>query len=404
MTYDALIVGGGIIGCSVAKALTEQYPGWRVLLLEKEAKLAAHQSGRNSNVIHSGIYYKPGSLKAQTCVAGATEMQEFCRTHRLPLDVCGKVIVATFEDELPRLEELRRRGEANGVRGVRQITREELRELEPHTQGITALHVPTTGITDYALVTAKYAELAQARGAEIRTGVRVTGMRESDDEVVVQTSGGEFTAKHVINCGGLHSDEIARAAGAPKGVRIIPFRGEYYQLAPAKRSLVRGLIYPVPDPRFPFLGVHFTKRVNGEVEAGPNAVLALKREGYGKLQVAPGDVVRTFAYSGFWRMAAKFWGEGMGEMWRSFNKRAFVRALQKLMPEIRAEDLAPGGCGVRAQAVDAQGKLLDDFTFYGSRRVLHVVNVPSPAATASLPLGRMIVAKMRDSLADAAVR
>ena len=398
MTHDAIIIGGGIIGTSVAMALNERFPSWSIVVLEKEAQLAAHQTGRNSGVIHSGIYYKPGSLKAKTCVEGAAEMLRFCQTHEIPFELCGKVIVATNEAESQPLDELRRRGEANGVLGVRLLTREELRELEPHTEGVRALLVPGTGITDYAAVTRKYAEIASGRGVEIRTGVRVLTVRELEALVVVETSAGDFAAKFLVNCGGLQSDLLARAAGAKTGVRIIPFRGEYYKLSDERASLVRGLIYPVPDPRFPFLGVHFTKRINGEIEAGPNAVLALKREGYGKLDVSPGDALRTFGYGGFWRMASRYWREGAAEMWRSFSKRAFVRALQTLVPEIVASDLAPGGCGVRAQAVDAEGKLVDDFAFYSTKRALHVCNVPSPAATASLPLGRLIVSNLVEGL------
>ena len=398
MSLDAIIVGGGIIGTSVAMTLSEQFPSWSILLLEKEPQLAAHQSGRNSGVIHSGIYYPPGSLKAKTCVAGAAEMLRFCQAHQIPVEVCGKVIVATSEADLPALEELRRRSEAHGVPGVRLLTRQELREIEPHSEGVQALRVPGTGITDYAAVTRKYAEIASARGVEVRTGARVLAICERQNEVVVETGVGAFTAKVLVNCGGLHSDELGRAAGANTGVRIIPFRGEYYRLAEQRRALVRGLIYPVPDPRFPFLGVHFTKRINGEVEAGPNAVLALKREGYGKLEVGLRDALGAFSYGGFWRMAAQHWKQGAGEMWRSFSKRAFVRALQKLMPELQASDLVPGGCGIRAQAVDAQGKLVDDFAFCSTQRALHVCNVPSPAATASLPLGRMIVSKLAEAL------
>ncbi len=389
--YDLVIVGGGIVGLATALAATERLPALRVAVLEKEDRVAAHQTGHNSGVIHSGIYYKPGSVKARTCVEGAAAMIAFCREHAIPHQICGKLIVATSEDELPRLEELRRRGEANGVAGLAMVGPEQLRELEPHAAGMRALHVPGTGITDYERVAQKYAEIIAERGAQVRTGTKVTGLRREAETTVVETTRGEVRSRFLINCAGLHSDQISRMAGATANARIVPFRGEYYTLANERQDLVRGLIYPVADPALPFLGVHFTRRIGGGVEAGPNAVLAFKREGYRKSSFNLRDTLGTLLFPGFWRMAAKYWRSGLGEFYRSFSRRAFTRALQRLVPEVRQSDLAPGGAGVRAQALDRKGHLLDDFCFLPGERLVHVVNVPSPAATASLPIGRAIV-------------
>lgn len=389
--YDILIVGGGIVGLAVALEITQRFPRLRLILLEKESAVGQHQSGHNSGVIHSGVYYKPGSLKAKLCVEGARAIVAFCREHGLPHEICGKVIVATQVEELPRLEELRLRGEANGLTGLRLIEATELREIEPHARGLRALIVPSTGITDYAAVCEKYAELIRARGGTILISMKVTGLRQLADEVRVETSGPAFSANYLINCAGLFSDRIARMAGETPDVMIVPFRGEYYDLVPERSSLVRGLIYPVPDPRFPFLGVHFTRRVNGTVDAGPNAVLAFRREGYRRSDFSPYDMASSFTFPGFWRMASKHWRSGLGEFRRSFSKRAFVRALQRLVPEVREEDLVPGGAGVRAQALRRDGTLVDDFQFMPSEKMLHVLNVPSPAATASLVIGREIV-------------
>lgn len=390
-SFDVTIVGAGIVGLASATQLTRQYPQFRVLVLDKEPSIAGHQTGHNSGVIHSGVYYRPGSLKARFCVQGAGEMIRFCQEHGIPHEICGKVIVATSEEQRPALEELRRRALANNVPGTRHLSSQELREIEPHATGIAALLVPGTGITQFKLVANKYAELAAARGTEIRTSSEVWKIHSSNDEFILETASGEYRSRHLINCGGLHSDRIARLLGAELPVRIIPFRGEYYELSPARTSLVRTLIYPVPDPRFPFLGVHFTRRITGEVEAGPNAVLALKREGYRKSDFNAADVADQLSYAGFWRMAARYWKTGAGEMYRSLSKAAFVRALQALVPEVAEKDLVNGSSGVRAQAVDAQGNLVDDFRFITSTRVLHVCNVPSPAATASLSIGRHIV-------------
>ncbi len=389
--YDVVIVGGGIVGLSVALEATRRFPRLRLLLLEKEDHVGQHQSSHNSGVIHSGVYYKPGSLKAKLCVTGAAAMVEFCRKHGIPHQVCGKVIVATREDEIPRLEELRRRGEANGLTGLRLIGSDELHEIEPHASGLRTLVVPSTGITDYAAVCEKYAELIVAQGGSILTSTAVIGLKRHTDEIVVETSRGAFSANFLINCAGLFSDRIARMAGDDPQVMIVPFRGEYYDLIPERSSLVRALIYPVPDPQFPFLGVHFTRRVSGSVDAGPNAVFAFRREGYRRMDFNLRDLASSLAFPGFWRMAAKSWRSGLDEFHRSFSKPAFVRALQRLVPEVRERDLRPGGSGVRAQALTRDGALVDDFQFVPSGKMLHVLNVPSPAATASLTIGRTIV-------------
>ena len=371
--------------------LLRRFPKSRVLVLEKEEGLARHQTGNNSGVIHSGIYYKPGSLKAQTCVQGAAEMLRFCQEHGIAHQVCGKVIVATNDEENLRLEELLRRGQANGVPGVRILCREELREIEPYCSGIRALHVPGAAITDYGAVSRRFAALVEENGGGIRFRSRVSKILKRSGECIVQTGDAQFQTRYLVNCAGLHSDSIARLTGDDLSLRIVPFRGEYYDLKPERQGLVRNLIYPVPDPRFPFLGVHFTRRINGSVDAGPNAVLALKREGYHKTDVSLGDIGGELSFPGFWRMAAKHWRSGLAEMYRSFSKAAFVRALQKLVPDVSDSDLAPGKAGVRAQAISRDGSLIDDFQFVASDKVLHVCNVPSPAATASIPIGRAIV-------------
>ena len=389
--YNATIVGGGIVGLAVALEITRRFPRVRLLLLEKEDHVGRHQSGHNSGVIHSGIYYKPGSLKAKLCVAGAAAMVEFCREHGIPHQICGKIIVATGEQEFPRLEELWRRGIANGLIGLKSIGPEELREIEPNATGLRAIVVPSTGITNYAAVCDKYAELITAQGGTILTSHAVRGLKRSANEIVVETNRGAFSSASLINCAGLFSDRISRMAGDDPQAMIVPFRGEYYDLIPERASLVRGLIYPVPDPRFPFLGVHFTRRVNGTVDAGPNAVLAFRREGYRRTDFNLRDMASSLAFPGFWRMGAKNWRSGLDEFHRSLSKFAFVRALQRLVPDVQPTDLVPGGAGVRAQAVTREGALVDDFKFVPSDRMLHVLNVPSPAATASLMIGRSIV-------------
>ncbi len=388
--YDVVIIGAGIVGLAAALEATKRFPRLRLLLLEKESHVGRHQSSHNSGVIHSGVYYKPGSLKAQLCVEGARAMLAFCQEQSIPHQVCGKVIVATDEAEFPGLTRLQRRGEANGLTGLRLVGREELREIEPHANGLRALLVPSTGITDYLKVCERYAEIILEQGGSILTSTAVIGLKTYSGEVSVETNRGAFLAGSVINCAGLFSDRISRMAGSEREIVIVPFRGEYYDLVPERSSLVRALIYPVPDPRFPFLGVHFTRRVAGTVDAGPNAVLAFHREGYRRRDFNLRDVCSSLAFPGFWRMAAKHWWSGLDEFRRSFSKSAFVHALQRLVPDLREQDLAPGGSGVRAQALQRDGTLADDFQFAPSGRLLHVLNVPSPAATASLPIGRSI--------------
>ena len=396
--YDVIVIGGGAVGLGVALEITRRFPRQKLLVLEKEDKVARHQSGHNSGVIHSGVYYKPGSMKARLCVSGSAAMVEFCREHAIPHKVCGKVIVATREEEVPRLDVLRQRGDTNGLEGLRLIGPEELREIEPSASGLQALVVPSTGITDFALVCEKYAELIAANGGTVLTSAAVSRIQRSTQEIAVETATGAFVTRSLINCAGLYSDRIARMAGDDPGITIVPFRGDYYDLIPERGSLVRALIYPVPDPQFPFLGVHFTRRISGRVDAGPNAVLALAREGYRHRDVSLGDLASSLAFPGFWRMALKQWRNALGEWHRSLSKRAFVRALQGLVPAIQEQDLVPGGSGVRAQALKPDGALVDDFQFVPSGRVLHVLNVPSPAATASLVIGRTIVDSAAASL------
>ncbi|HEX4485977.1 MAG TPA: L-2-hydroxyglutarate oxidase [Terriglobales bacterium] len=390
--YDLVIVGGGIVGLSTAMEAKRRFPRLAILIVEKEDKVAQHQTGHNSGVIHSGIYYKPGSMKAQTCVAGAAAMIQFCKFHGIRFQICGKVIVATRENEINRLNDLLARGQANQVAGVRLLSREELKEIEPHCGGLLALHVPSAGITDYRAVAEKYAELFVRDGGELRTGSKVTGFSQSDgSSLTVETTKGAFSTRAVINCAGLHSDRVARLSQQNPGMRIVPFRGEYYDVVPERQFLSRGLIYPVPDPRFPFLGVHFTKRIHGGLDAGPNAVLAFKREGYRKTDLNLRDAFETLTYPGFWKMAAKHWRSGLSEFYRSFRKQEFVKSLQRLVPEISEKDLVPGGSGVRAQALSEDGSLVDDFAFVFSEKMIQVCNVPSPAATASLVIGQNIV-------------
>jgi (S)-2-hydroxyglutarate dehydrogenase len=389
--HDVIVIGAGVVGLAVAIEITRRFPRLRLLILEKEDGVARHQSGHNSGVIHSGVYYKPGSLKARLCVAGAAAMIEFCREHGIPHKVCGKVIVATEPEQLPRLEQLRCRGEANGLAGLRLVNPEELPAFEPHVRALKALLVPSTGITDYALVCQKYAELISAAGSTVLTAAMVTRIERSANEIVVETPRGAFSTNALINCAGLFSDRISQMAGDIPTARIVPFRGEYYDLIPERDSLVRALIYPVPDPRFPFLGVHFTRRISGKVDAGPNAVLALAREGYRHTDINLRDLASSVTYSGTWQMARRYWRDGLAEWHRSLSKSAFVRALQRMVPEVVDNDFVPGGSGVRAQAVKPDGTLVDDFQFVPSGNILHVLNVPSPAATASLAIGKAVV-------------
>jgi L-2-hydroxyglutarate oxidase len=378
-------------------ALLEATPGLSLVLLEKEARLAAHQTGHNSGVIHSGLYYRPGSLKAQNCIAGREALYAFCAEHAVPHERCGKVVVATREEELPQLAELERRGRQNGLAGLRCLDAAQLREFEPQVAGIAGLHVPQTGMVDYVAVTEAYAGVVRRRGGEIRTSSRVVSIRRTPDGFRLGTSRGEVQSRFVVNCAGLQCDRIARLAGSDPQVRIVPFRGEYYELAEARRSLVRNLIYPVPDPAFPFLGVHFTRMIDGRVEAGPNAVLAFKREGYHRLSFSLHDTLETFGYGGFWWLASRYWLTGLQEYYRSFSKSAFVRDLQRLIPTLREEDVVRGGAGVRAQAVDPTGKLLDDFRIVEGEGMIHVLNAPSPAATASIAIGRTVAGKAREN-------
>lgn len=386
-----VVVGGGIVGLATAMEWTARYPDVPVVVLEKEQEIATHQTGHNSGVIHSGIYYKPGSLKAQLCVAGVKLLQLFCDEHGVPFESCGKLIIATSEEELPRLDELYRRGIGNGLQELRMLQAEEIQEYEPHAAGLRGVHVPVTGIVDYARVAREYAGVITSRGGEIQCACEVRGIHRSDKATVVETTLGEIETGFLVNCAGLHSDRVSRMAAAKLDLKIVPFRGEYYDLAKSSESLVRGLVYPVPDPRFPFLGVHFTRRIGGGIEAGPNAVLALAREGYDKQSFRAKDILDYATFPGFWIMAAKYGKVGAEEYYRSYSKKAFVRSLQKLIPAITEADLVPGGSGVRAQALDRNGKLIDDFSFAYTDGVLHVCNVPSPAATASLAIAKYVV-------------
>ena len=390
--YDVTIVGGGIIGLATALQLTGQYPRCRVAVIEKEAELAAHQTGHNSGVIHSGIYYRPGSQKAHFCVSGVNSLIRFCQENGIRYERCGKVIVATDESELGRLEDLHQRGTANGVEDLEVIGPERLKEIEPHARGIKALYAPGTGIIDFKVVANAYADTIRAGGGEILTQRKVLGIRRSDaGPILLETTQGPVESKYMINCAGLYADTVARMMGVAPDVRIIPFRGEYYTLRPQSRHLVKTLIYPVPNPKFPFLGVHFTRNIRGEVEAGPNAVLAFAREGYRKSHLNIAETLGTLSYSGFWSMSMKFWKTGLGETHRSLSKRVFLHDLRRLLPEIEDRDLAPGGSGVRAQAVDRKGRLLDDFSIQETRGAIHVLNAPSPGATSSLSIGNYIV-------------
>jgi len=387
--YDITIIGGGIVGTATALSILNEKK-LNLLLLEAESSLAAHQTGNNSGVIHSGLYYKPGSLKAANCTIGREMMYDFCTEHKIPVDRCGKIVVATSNEEIPALNMLEERGKANGLTGIKRFTAKEIKEYEPHASGIDGLFVPQTGIVDYVAVTNKYAELIHQKGGELKTNAKLTSVKKDGSDLVLLTEQKEYRTKFVVNCAGLQSDRVAKLCGVDPGLMIIPFRGEYYQLRKDKQYLVKNLIYPVPDPQFPFLGVHFTRMINGGVEAGPNAVLAFKREGYKKTDFSLRDILEMKLYPGFWKMAAKYYKMGFQEFRRSFSKELFVKSLQKLIPEIQYDDIVVGGAGVRAQALERDGKLVDDFRIVEAERMVHVLNAPSPAATASLSIGKTI--------------
>lgn len=392
------IIGGGIVGIATAMALSKK-KNIKICVLEAEEQLAAHQTMNNSGVIHSGLYYKPGSLKARNCVEGRQKLYEFCRKHDIAHEQCGKVVVATRTEEIPALDELERKGHANGLIGLKRLSRAQIKEYEPHITGIGGLLVPETGIVDYVQVTNKFAELVLNAGHEIKLHTSFVGLKQSKESLIIETTKGEIQSKNLINCAGLQSDRIARACGIEPGLRIIPFRGEYYELKPEKHHLINNLVYPVPDPAFPFLGVHFTRMIHGGVEAGPNAVLAFKREGYKKFSFSLKDSSEIFGYRGFLLLAAKFIKMGMGEFYRSFSKAAFVKALQQLLPEIESKDIVPGGTGVRAQALEKNGNLVDDFRIVQNERMIHVLNAPSPAATASISIGEKIAVMAEEQFA-----
>lgn len=387
--FDIAIIGGGIVGTATALKLLEKH-NYSILILETENRLASHQTGNNSGVIHSGLYYKPGSLKALNCAAGREMMYRFCDEHNIKHDRCGKIVVATSENELPALLNLEEKGKANGLAGIKRLSKEELKDYEPHVSGIAGLFVPQTGIVDYTDVVDKYSELIINKGGVIRINSKVNAVRIINSEIILLTPGNEYKARLIVNCAGLQSDRVAQMCGVNPKLKIIPFRGEYYKLKKGKEHLVKNLIYPVPDPNYPFLGVHFTRMIKGGVEAGPNAVLAFKREGYKKTDFSFRDVLEMKLYPGFWKMAMKHYKMGIGEFRRSFSKKLFVESLQKLIPDVHYDDVYPEGAGVRAQALEPDGKLVDDFRIVQAKQMIHVLNAPSPAATASLSIGEKI--------------
>ncbi|MBI1769388.1 MAG: L-2-hydroxyglutarate oxidase [Bacteroidetes bacterium] len=390
--FDVTVIGGGIVGLATALQIQKANPSLEILLIEKETELAKHQTGNNSGVIHSGLYYKPGSLKATNCIRGYHLLLGFCKENEIPYDLCGKIVVATEEKELPLLQNLFERGKQNGLGGFKKLSKEELKEYEPHVNGLEGFFVPQTGIVDYTKVALKYGELLRKNGATIKLGERVTDIHNQSNQLEVITDKSNYPSKLVVNCAGLYSDKVARLTIKNLNVKIIPFRGEYYKLKKEKEYLVKNLIYPVPDPNFPFLGVHFTRMAKGGVEAGPNAVLAFQREGYKKSDINIFELVESLAWPGFQKVAAKYWRTGFGEMYRSFSKAAFTKALQKLIPEIQEDDLTEGGAGVRAQACSRDGGLVDDFLILEEKNVINVCNAPSPAATSSLAIGETVAA------------
>lgn len=392
--FDVCVVGGGLVGLSVARALVDRFDGLSLVLLDKESEVARHQSSHNSGVVHSGLYYKPGSLKARLCVEGRQAVYEICESERIPYEKSGKLVIASDPSEIPALDELERRGTANGLKGLRRIGPEEIREIEPEATGLAALHVPEAGVADFPGLALHHVQRLQAAGAAIETNSEVTAISPGDDEVVAWAGNRRFTARILVNCAGLHSDRVAALAGARPGVRIVPFRGEYYELTEEARPLVRTLIYPVPDPRFPFLGVHFTRRIDGSVEVGPNAVLAVGREHYRGARPDWREFGSVLAHPGFRKLAVRNWRAGMSEMLNSRSTRLYARLARRLVPALRREHLIPGGAGVRAQAVDVKGNLVDDFVIETTARSVHVLNAPSPGATASMAIGRYIAGQV----------
>jgi (S)-2-hydroxyglutarate dehydrogenase len=389
-----LVVGGGIVGLATAYRLRERFPDAAITMLEKEKTVGQHQTGHNSGVLHCGLYYKPGSMKARLAVSGIRQMVAFCQDNGVPHEICGKLVVAADESEVPRLRDLEERGRANGLEGLRWLSREEMREVEPHVGGVAGLRVPQEGIVDYHAVCGALAVHLERGGTHVATGARVTRLRRDGAGWVAETSAGTFDGGFLINCAGLHCDRVAEMAGERRELRIVPFRGEYYQIRPERLHLVRNLIYPTPDPEFPFLGVHFTRLIHGGVEAGPNAVLAFAREGYRKRDVNLRDLFDALSYRGFWRFVGRYPSMAWYELRRSFSRELFCRSLQRLVPEIQPGDLATGGSGVRAQAVPPEGEIVHDFRFIARPNALHVLNAPSPAATASLAIGEEIVTKI----------
>ena len=390
MTYDIIIIGGGIVGLATGYQILKKKPGTQLLLIEKEEELAAHQTGNNSGVIHSGIYYKPGSLKARNCIEGYDMLVSFCQEEQIDYELCGKVIVATDEAELPYLQMLYERGQQNGLDGLKLLDQDEIKEKEPHVNGIKGIFVPQTGIVDYKQVSEKYAEKIRLYGGDILLGEKVLEQSGSEGKNIIVTDKGQYETRLIVNCAGLYSDKMAALTEEKVDVRIIPFRGEYYEIKKEKQYLVKNLIYPVPDPNFPFLGVHFTRMIHGGIEAGPNAVLAFAREGYKKLKINPKELYETVTWPGFQRVAKKYWRTGLGEYYRSFSKSAFTRALQRLIPDIQEDDLITGGAGIRAQACERDGGLNDDFLILENDKAINVCNAPSPAATSSLAIGKTV--------------
>jgi len=396
--FDILIIGGGIVGTATAMQILTQKPQLKILLLEEESSLAPHQTGNNSGVIHSGLYYKPGSLKAQNCVKGRKLMYQFCEENEIKFDRCGKLVLAATENERGKLHDLEKRGRENGLTQLKRISKDEIKEYEPYASGIAALFVGETGIVNYREVTEAFAKKIKMFGGEILLNTKFIGIRKENSELIAETTNGVFAVNYLVNCGGLYSDKIAKLCGVTPHVQIIPFRGEYYEIKKEKKYLVKNLLYPVPDPRFPFLGVHFTRMIDGGIEAGPNAVLAFRRKGYLKTDFSLPEMSDYFFSRGFWIMAKKYYRMGFDEFRRSFSKKLFAEALQKLVPEIQEDDITPSGSGVRAQALDRNGNLLDDFCLVEKEKMLHVLNAPSPAATASISIGETIAQKVLEKL------